>query len=832
MNFKLTPSPISDSHSHGYALIHSSNFQKAIEHFNHLIYNNSNDYLAYQGLSISLEKQGNIDEAILTISKAIEINPNLSTLYVFRALFLFKVNKNSEALINIKKGLDLDPNNNITQNIFRTIQEKTIPEKPKLVSVPINWGGNGKNGIYVQKFSFSNPLVYWSRGKSDSTEPSCIDVTLQIGSYSNKINRLPSFPNYSNMDPDQRYLYLSWLYEGKKKSLQDDGYLFLYFFGLERRIFFDNEDYDVILNECINLKKIVHPSSSNFSYISSFIAYLIGKRIQKVTNKELSSIYPQNEKIGPDELRVILSWYIQHQKPIPGLLSYLTLYYFLNVPKNFDKNTIWVKKDFFLKLFKHYYPSGFLLQVSRFPYRFKYNPANPIVQDFIQNNGSINELVLQNSIGKKSQFNHLRELWIQSLNLKSIDELNNSLKRNDEIDQIKKNSSINKRSKLIDAWESIISPFINNENEDIIISISEFNKLKALIDQITVDSKKTSNIISFIKSQGYEIVPSNYGALEIANFVGLVLYTPNSEGHSIQYNTAVFFIELGMHIAHADKKITSEELNYVFDYLTSRFLLNSHDIECIRLYQKILISHPPNINYILNRVKEKVPFNKREIIASYIVDIIIADNVIHDLEIASLSQVLEYMGIPESEVEILIQNRLIKLNLQDESSSLVSIKTTVSLDPGELIQPQYSIPFNNSNKNREIIDKDDEIVIILDHVFNGDQKIKPNERKLDLINENDLKKYKLLQHNIDYSVICSLEKKYYPVLEALLNNSTWSTKSFHAFVKENNLFGTNHVIDAINLWSITHYDDYAVIEDDNVIFANPDILSKIIVNET
>ncbi|PWR72559.1 TerB N-terminal domain-containing protein [Methanospirillum lacunae] len=831
MNSELSSSSISDSHSHGYALIHSSNFQKAIEHFNHLIYNNSKDYLAYQGLSISLEKQGNIDDAILSISKAIEINPNLSTLYVFRSLFLLKANKNSEALINIKKGLDLDPNNEITQNIFRTIQEKTNREKPKFISVPINWGGRRKNGVYIQKFSFSNPLVYWSQGKSDSIEPSCIDVTLPIGSYSNTIKRLPSFPNYSNLDPDQRYLYLSWLHEGRKKKLEDDGYLFLYFFGLERRIFLDNEDYGPILNECYNLKKIVSSPSSNFSFISSFIAYLLGKRILNLSNKELSNFYPPNDEIGPDELKVILSWYIQHQKPISGLLSYLILYYFLNVPKNFDKKTIREKRDLFLKLFKHYYPSGFTLQVSRFPYRFKYYAANPTIRDQFQHNGSIDEIILQNPIGKKSQFNPLRELWIQSINLKSIDELNNSLEKNNEIILNKKDSSSNKKFQLVDVWESIILPFINNEDEDIIISISEFNKLKTPIEHITIDSEKISSIISFIKSQGYEVVPSNYGALESADYVGLVLSTPNSESHSIQYNTAVFFIELGMHIAHADKKITSEELNYLSDYVTNKFILNSHDLECIRLYQKILISHPPNINFILKRVKDKVPFHKREIIASYIVDIIIADNVIHDLEIASLSQVLESMDIPKSEVEILIQNRLIKLNIQDESSSLISIKTSVSLDKGELIQSNYSVPIINSEENNVIIDKDDEIVVILDGVFNNNQDKKPVERKLNLINKTDLMKYELLQHYIDYSVICSLEKQYYPVLEALLNNLKWSNKSFHAFVKENNLFGINHVIDALNMWSITHYDDYVVIEDDNGIFANPELLSKIIVDK-
>ena len=47
------------------------------------------------------------------------------------------------------------------------------------------------------------------------------------------------WPSYSDIDPGCRATYLEWLANGRRDPDIDIGYVFLFFYGLERRVFFD-----------------------------------------------------------------------------------------------------------------------------------------------------------------------------------------------------------------------------------------------------------------------------------------------------------------------------------------------------------------------------------------------------------------------------------------------------------------------------------------------------------------------------------------------------------------------------------------------------------------
>jgi len=70
---------------------------------------------------------------------------------------------------------------------------------------------------------------------------------------SEPIGALGYWPRYENMTPGQRGNYLSWLASGKQGQLDDIGYAFVYFYGLERRVFIDGKDVDLIIPEVVRL---------------------------------------------------------------------------------------------------------------------------------------------------------------------------------------------------------------------------------------------------------------------------------------------------------------------------------------------------------------------------------------------------------------------------------------------------------------------------------------------------------------------------------------------------------------------------------------------------
>ena len=63
---------------------------------------------------------------------------------------------------------------------------------------------------------------------------------------------MPYWPSYSDIEPRARAAYLDWLASGRSDERYSVGYVFLYFYGLERRFFVDSpaeEEQRVLIDE-------------------------------------------------------------------------------------------------------------------------------------------------------------------------------------------------------------------------------------------------------------------------------------------------------------------------------------------------------------------------------------------------------------------------------------------------------------------------------------------------------------------------------------------------------------------------------------------------------
>lgn len=90
------------------------------------------------------------------------------------------------------------------------------------------------------------------------------------------ITRLSYFPSYSGMLPEQRALYLRWLCDISQEI--DVGYVFVFYYGLERHLIAGN--FDGAVEEILLLRKF-HKNSSFQSYSASALIHscLIRKRL-------------------------------------------------------------------------------------------------------------------------------------------------------------------------------------------------------------------------------------------------------------------------------------------------------------------------------------------------------------------------------------------------------------------------------------------------------------------------------------------------------------------------------------------------------------------------
>lgn len=115
--------------------------------------------------------------------------------------------------------------------------------------------------IYLGKAS-----SYQSDGGGCVVDPS---LPVRTPSATNPGEKLGYWPSYSNITPVCRGTYLRWLSTGKCDPETDVGYVFLYFYGLERRLLADHPpqaEVDILIAEVVRLRGIYSGNGSFDGY--------------------------------------------------------------------------------------------------------------------------------------------------------------------------------------------------------------------------------------------------------------------------------------------------------------------------------------------------------------------------------------------------------------------------------------------------------------------------------------------------------------------------------------------------------------------------------------
>ena len=105
-----------------------------------------------------------------------------------------------------------------------------------------------------------------------------IDPTLAVASHGQDIAGagMPYWPSYASIPPINRATYLGWLAGGCRDDGYNAGYLFLYFYGLERRYFCDapsETEKQQIIAEVLRLKDVFQSNGSVQRYLAGFLDF-------------------------------------------------------------------------------------------------------------------------------------------------------------------------------------------------------------------------------------------------------------------------------------------------------------------------------------------------------------------------------------------------------------------------------------------------------------------------------------------------------------------------------------------------------------------------------
>ena len=226
------------------------------------------------------------------------------------------------------------------------------------------WIADGKYKNYSNKDidgnTFNIGTVTISIRISGQEEPSLIYTAQKVTKPSNisNIERPPYFPNYSNLSPEQKWIYLNLLINPYSVSI-DIGYVFILYYGLERHLL--NGEYEKAFKTILKLRD-VHTNSS-FQYYSAnalILSAMLHKRID-LGLAFLDSLDKEHEFNFSDNLYLICCY--SFDKPIKSndiirmarTFEFTNMNYIKNYPEIFNETLRSI-------LLKRYGTDGLLLK--------------------------------------------------------------------------------------------------------------------------------------------------------------------------------------------------------------------------------------------------------------------------------------------------------------------------------------------------------------------------------------------------------------------------------------------------------------------------------------
>lgn len=214
----------------------------------------------------------------------------------------------------------------------------SAPTRPSLHTLPAPPSGFGEGRwvprgehVRVADVDLIGGMIYvGSRLKAPNGEidPCLISGHLTVAKVGNYRQRhMGYWPNYSEANPNERRAYLSWLAEGRSHPDCDIGYVFLFFYGLERRIIVDahdpaaKADWPGITSELRRLLEIYGDKSNSFKrYASELLSWIeLGQASGQLYEQPIPD-FPRTYELPP-YVRLALGQASMARAPLPAHLA-------------------------------------------------------------------------------------------------------------------------------------------------------------------------------------------------------------------------------------------------------------------------------------------------------------------------------------------------------------------------------------------------------------------------------------------------------------------------------------------------------------------------------
>lgn len=685
----------------------------------------------------------------------------------------------------------------------------------------------GPNSVAtVDGHQLDSPLIYFVTGTlKQPYDASLIETGLPVAKSGRGAYELPYWPNYRQCSPQQRRIYLNWLTSGRRDPSVELGYVFIYFYGLERRIVLDHKDSQAIISELLQLLPIYKYSRSFRSYCSSLLwmATLCAAESGQLSDNMLEQIINATEYWNEENISALLSIYQKQNLPVPPNVTLIITEHDSRSPRSvvFKRHPDKFRELFFAR-YTETFKDGFRLKTAKRDFNFDYCSASESLAG-INGRFSPNRTMLPNTLGIPSQFKPLIHIWSEVIaDLKAFDRIQRKSGPDQtmtaEMYEALPSELRNEDHPNFETWYQIIDQYTDDSCGITLVPVSKLATARGIPERAKLTKKQCGQILNSADCMDLCLEPDSRETGQNYRWNEFVSVFPRDYGDSenlASYHAASILLRLGISIAAADGNVDDEELRLITVHLEQQFEL-SHQ-ESTRLeHLSLLLSRYPAEDTRLAKKLQELPEEQRNMVGDLLVGIASADDIVTPDESKALRKAFRNLNLDPARIDRLAEGKVSLDNDSPSDAELVlnhdRIREILS-ETSQVAEFLQNVMVEDEEEDEILFDQNNTTEVAADSVPLNVNQTSSLEEKTDVCTASE--------SDIDCK---GLDERYHLFLNELLTRPRWSTDELEPLARSQGLMLMG-AIEAINEWALESLGDWIIDESDSTVEIAIDLIN-------
>jgi uncharacterized tellurite resistance protein B-like protein len=674
--------------------------------------------------------------------------------------------------------------------------------------------------VTVSGFSLPGGMFYVGStlgGRYDAQEPSLINPKLRIAkTYVDIEEQLMSYwPSFHSITPEARRGYLQWLAGGRNDPLADTGYVFLFFYGLERRVLVDSvenpkvfAETPLIVEEVQRLLSIYGENRSFRGYAGGLLDYLENTAVDP--NLYLGQP-PEAAALNyemPLPLRIGLGQHASNKRPLDADWA---LAWALADPNIGKRTPVTRCKEVFSTLFKlkyaSFHPAGLILAQNKTKLKTSYRPASAVLKAPTLNLGDLPDVMATSGTRKNLQL--LVELCTSEL-----EPYSRYLGRNPESAE-----ALEGLLQLpVTLWPAAarreLDELQSRIGDDLIVM--SFGELAGRFKSAGALSRdKVLALARALESLHIGMEPDVLAGSRTPKAEDRVaLFVTQPEDGSLRasaaYNAASVTLDLASAVASADGDTSNEEVTLLAQHIDSWSHLSVAHRKRLKAHLRIQLQQPPTLASLKKKL-DPLTVEAKRTIASFLSHLAQTDGTVSPSEVKLLERVYKALQL---------DSQLLYGDLHGAASgaSIASVKPATSYpqsEPGAQVSANAKQGFVlDHDRIAQLQRETAEVSALLAQVFTDDQ-IEEAEQPVENTESAP-------ESSAD---VAGLDLEHSAFLRLLISRPEWSRSELEAAASDMELM-LDGALEQINDMAFERF-DMPVTEGDDPVEINTDILEEL-----